>query len=89
MLDFISLPGGLNVTDMKIVRIVGTLILLLCVVGQVFFFKVKYYLDLGKDVLDTPVSSHTRAQYNYKARETQAKNMQTTEFMGGETQEES
>ena len=88
LLQFIPIPEELITTDMKIVRIVGLIILLLCIVGQIsLYFKVKYYLDLGKEA-DTPVSSHIRAQYNYKARQPQAKNMQTTEFMGGETREE-
>ena len=88
-LPFIPFPEELNsITNTKIVRIVGLIILLLCTVSPVFlYFKVKYYLDLGNDA-GTPVSSHIRAQYNYKARQPQAKNMQTTEFMGGETQEE-
>ena len=88
LFGFIPLPEELATTDMKIVRIVGSIFVLLCLVGQIsLYFKVKYYLDLGKEA-DTPVSSHIRAQYNYKARQPQAKNMQITEFMGGETQEE-
>ena len=88
LLEFIPLLEELSITNTKIVRIVGSIIGLLCVAIQVsLYFKVKYYLDLGKEA-DTSVSSHIRTQYNYNARQPQAKNMQTTEFMGGETQEE-
>ena len=88
LLQSIPLPEELAITNMKIIGIVGLIIVSLCTVGQAFlYFKVKHYLDLGKNA-DTSVSSHIRAQYNYKARQPQANNMQTTEFMGGETPQE-
>ena len=73
LLNFISLPERFTITDMKIFSTIGFIILLMCVVGQLgVYFKVKYYLDLEKDVY-TSLSSHRRAHHNYIGRQRQTR----------------
>ena len=85
----ISTPSeGLTNTEMKIISIVGFIILFVCIVCQVFVYvKIKHYFEKGVDI---SLSTRRRAKHNYNAKERQAnRNMETTEFMEGEPQENS
>ena len=89
LFKIIPILAGPATTDMKIISTVLLTILLLSLVGQVFvYFKIKYYLNLDKDV-DVSLSTHRIVQHNYNAnRQRQAINTQATDFMGRETREE-
>ena len=75
--ELIPLPATVNITEMKIVSIVGFTTLLLRVFGQIcVYFKLKYYLRLEKDA-DMALSTLRRVQFNsYTARQRQVNNME-------------
>ena len=84
LLKNIPLPTEVTITDMKISSIVLSIVLLLCIAGQLLvYFKVKYYLELERDAYP-PLSSQT-AKRSYSARQRQAvNNTQSADFMEGE-----
>ena len=64
LLEIIPIPSGLTITEIKIVSIVGSATLLLCVIGYIFVYvKVASYLRLDNE-------NRTKGQhYNYTTRQ--------------------
>ena len=83
LIEIIHFSSQFTMTELKIVSIVGFVTLLLCAVGEIFvYLKVKYYLGFEKEA-DTTLAIRRRA-FTRKEQITQ-----TTEFVGGESLEDS
>ena len=81
LLDFIPLPSEVTFMEIKIFSVIGTIPLMMCIVGQIFvYFKVKCYLTLEKEK-DIPIM----VLFNRRTENLQVRN---TQFTDGELQKE-